>query len=334
VSQTTDINALRSQSAPGTQVAPKAPQTTAQLLASPKIQAQIQAALPKHMTPERMARIATTEIRKNPKLAQCEPLSFIGAVIQCAQLGLEPGSALGHAYILPFDVKKKERGEWVTVRTDAQVIVGYRGMIDLARRSGQIQSINARVVHAGDKFSYAYGLDEHLTHVPTEGTAGPATHFYAVAKFKDGGFQFDVMTISSVHRIRDETQGYKAYLAAKAKGYKADTPWLKDEDEMGRKTVLRRLFKYLPVSVELQRAVLLDEQADHNIDQGNESVIDGEFHRVEDEPQMEDDSPADAPPPSDDKTATEPESKAPPINDKPAPAAPKERKARNMGNLS
>lgn len=283
----TDINTLRAAAAgqnPGNGMAAKAPQTTAQLLASPKIQSQIKAALPAHMTPERMARIATTEMRKNPKLAQCEPLSFIGAVIQCAQLGLEPGSALGHAYILPFDVKKKERGEWVTVRTDAQVIIGYRGMLDLARRSGQIQSISARVVHAGDKFSYAYGLEEHLTHVPTEGEPGAPTHFYAVAKFKDGGFQFEVMSIAAVHKIRDETQGYKAYLANVAKNYKADSPWISNEDEMGRKTVLRRLFKWLPVSVELQRAVTLDEQADHNLDQANEMIIDGDFHRVDDLP--------------------------------------------------
>lgn len=329
----TDVNQLRAAATQqsGGQIAPKAPQTTAQMLASPKIQAQIKAALPAHMTPERMARIATTEMRKNPKLGQCEPLSFIGAVIQCAQLGLEPGSALGHAYILPFDVKKKERGEWIVQRTDAQVIIGYRGMIDLARRSGQIQSISARVVYAGDKFSYAYGLDEHLTHVPAEGESGAPTHFYAVAKMKDGGVQFEVMSLASVHRIRDETQGYKAYLASKAKGYKADSPWVTHEDEMGRKTVLRRLFKYLPVSVELQRAVMLDEHADHGIDQGNESIIDGDFHRVEDIPELEPEDaaaePQAEPEPDRPHSSAEQKPQDPPPADKP-------KRTRNTGSLS
>lgn len=328
----TDINALRAAANPatGTGVAQK-PQTTAQLLASPKIQAQIKAALPAHMTPERMARIATTEMRKNPKLQQCEALSFIGAVIQCAQLGLEPGSALGHAYILPFDVKEKQGGQWVVKRTDAQVIVGYRGMLDLARRSGQIESLSARVVHAGDKFSYSYGLEEHLTHVPTEGEPGPPTHFYAVAKFKDGGFQFEVMSVASVHKIRDESQGYKGYLSSLAKGYKADSPWVSNEDEMGRKTVLRRLFKWLPVSVELQRAVTLDEQADHGIAQDNEAIIDGDFHRVEDASLIAEETearPENLPdPPPEESPREEPEPT------KPKPDA-KPKGARSMGDLS
>ncbi|WP_198647329.1 recombinase RecT, partial [Escherichia coli] len=142
------INALKA-AATGNQVAHhnEKPTTLAGLLADPKIKAQMALALPKHMTADRLARIATTEIRKVPKLASCDQASFLGAIMQCAQLGLEPGGALGHAYLIPFDKRQKVNGRWETVSTEAQLIIGYRGMIDLARRSGQILSISARTVH-------------------------------------------------------------------------------------------------------------------------------------------------------------------------------------------
>ncbi len=137
-------NALKA-AATGNQVAQHSdkPTTLAGLLADPKIKAQMALALPKHMTADRLARIATTEIRKIPKLAACDQASFLGAIMQCAQLGLEPGGALGHAYLIPFDKRQKVNGRWETVSTEAQLIIGYRGMIDLARRSGQILHISA-----------------------------------------------------------------------------------------------------------------------------------------------------------------------------------------------
>lgn len=123
------------------------PKTIAGLLTDPKIKQQMALALPKHVSADRLARIALTEIRKVPKLAQCDQTSFLGAIMQCAALGLEPGGALGHCYLIPFDNKRQNR-------TEVQFIVGYRGMIDLARRSGQIVSLSARVVYAKDHFHY------------------------------------------------------------------------------------------------------------------------------------------------------------------------------------
>lgn len=244
----------------GTQIKPRSEaQDLASFLASPGMKAQIQAALPKHMTPERMARIVTTEIRKNPALVKCERSSFLGAVIQCAQLGLEPGNSLGHAYILPYGKQ-------------AQLIVGYRGMIDLARRSGQIVSISARTVHEGDEFEYRYGLDEDLTHRPSEnGDSTPITHVYAVAKLKDGGVQFEVMSRKQVEAVRAQSKAGNS------------GPWVSHWEEMAKKTVIRRLFKYLPVSVEIQRAVTLDEAADAGLPQNNEYVFDGDFEVVSQE---------------------------------------------------
>lgn len=250
------------------------PKDLAHLLASPAVMQQIKLALPRHMTPERMARIATTELRKTPKLAQCEPMSFLGAVIQCAQLGLEPGSGLGHAYILPYDVRKKNAsGKWETVRTDAQLIIGYRGMIDLARRSGQILSLSATAVYQGDEFECVMGLEPTLKHIPDFDNpdrehADRLTFVYAVAKLKDGGTQFAVMSRAQINAIRGRSKAAES------------GPWVTDYEAMALKTVIRRLFKYLPVSVELQRAVQLDERADAGLSQDNAFVIDGNTREV------------------------------------------------------
>lgn len=246
------------------------PKTIAALLTDPAIKQQMALALPKHMTADRLARIALTEVRKNPKLAQCDQTSFLGAIMQLASLGLEPGGALGHAYLLPFDKRQKVGGQWKTVGTDVQLIIGYRGMIDLARRSGQIVSLEARTVHARDHFEVELGLDSRIVHKPdwTAQERGPLTFVYAVAKLRDGGVQFEVMS-------RAEIEGIRAQSKAKDNG-----PWVTHFDEMAKKTVIRRLFKYLPVSIEIQRAVGLDEQAEAGLPQDNPLVMDGEFAPV------------------------------------------------------
>ncbi|WP_312839295.1 recombination protein RecT [Pantoea piersonii] len=260
--------ALKS-AATGGDVAPaqdRKPKTLTQLMADPNTKAQIALALPKHMTADRLARIAMTELRKTPKLMQCDQMSFLGAIMQCAQLGLEHGGALGHAYLLPFDKRQKQGNQWVTVATETQLIIGYRGMIDLARRSGQIVSLSARAVFENDKFSYAYGLEEKLEHVPNEdGNPGALTHVYAVARLKDGGVQFEVMSKAAVDKVR----------ALSKSGDKG--PWVDHYEEMAKKTAIRRLFKYLPVSIELQRAVNLDEKAETDVPQDNASIITGEY---------------------------------------------------------
>ncbi|WP_416778284.1 recombination protein RecT [Xenorhabdus budapestensis] len=244
-------------------------QALIQFINKPSMKAQLAAALPNHMTPDRMIRIVTTEIRKTPALANCDMQSFVGTVVQCSQLGLEPGNALGHAYILPFEKRQKRDNQWVTVRTDAQLIIGYRGMIELARRSGQIISISARTVRDGDRFHFEYGLNESLTHVPGENEDAEITHVYAVARLKDGGVQFEVMTFNQVEKVRTQSKAGK------------DGPWVSHWEEMAKKTVIRRLFKYLPVSIEMQKAVVLDEKAEANIDQDNAAIFEGEFEEVQ-----------------------------------------------------
>lgn len=245
--QTKPQAAVRSRQ--GAVAAPQAPDNdVVALLARSK--SQIAAALPKHLSADRMARIATTEFRKNPELMGCDPVSFIGAVIQAAQIGLEPGSALGHAYLVPFWNSK-------TNKKEVQLIPGYRGLIDLARRSGQIESISARVVYERDIFEFEYGLNEKLVHIPAQGDdIGDMTYVYAVAKLKGGGHQFEVMSREQVMKF------------AKNSG-----PWKTHLDEMARKTVIRRLFKYLPVSIEIAQAIELDNSVEEGQSQGNAQIL-------------------------------------------------------------
>ncbi|MBJ8106035.1 MULTISPECIES: recombination protein RecT [Bacillus cereus group] len=197
--------------------------------------------LPKHMSMERMSRIALTTIRTNPKLLECDVPSLMGAVMQAVQLGLEPG-LLGHCYLLPFKNKKQKKME-------VQFIIGYKGMIDLARRSGHIQSIYAHAVYENDEFEYELGLHPRLKHKPSFGERGAFIGAYAVAHFKDGGHQMEFMPKSEIEKRRQRS-------AAANSSY---SPWTSDYDEMAKKTVVRYMFKYLPISIEVQSQAQHDE---------------------------------------------------------------------------
>ncbi len=199
----------------------------------------ITAALPKHVNADRMLQVAQTAVTQNPALLECDAGTLFGALIKCTQLGLEPNNALGQLYLIPFNNRKQNR-------KDVQVIIGYKGMIDLARRSGHIDSLQAIAVRDGDEFSYEYGLNEHLKHVPGN-NRGEITHFYAYAKLKGGGFQFEVLPKNDIDKIMRGTQSGGKY-----------GPWADHPEQMGRKTMIRRLFNYLPVSIEMAQASTLD----------------------------------------------------------------------------
>lgn len=227
--------------------------TLLNIVNSPKFKQQMALALPKSLTADRLCRIVMTECRKTPALLKCNQESFLGAVLQCAQLGLEPGGALGHCYLLPYG-------------NTAQLIIGYRGMIDLARRSGQIISIAAYVVHEEDEFDYQLGLQPKIIHKPAhQAKPGVVTFVYAVANLKGGGVQFEVMSRAEVEAVRTKS---------KAGG---SGPWVNHWDEMAKKTCIRRLFKYLPVSIEIARAIDVDERTDRGEVVTQEEVLDGEF---------------------------------------------------------
>lgn len=213
---------------------------------------QIKQALPSFMSADVMIRTALTATIKRPELLDCTGHSLISCVLTSAQLGLRPDDVLGEAYLIPFNNNKKQVKE-------CQFMIGYKGLITLAMRSGQVLSVKANAVFAaneqdGDYFDYDEGLNEKLEH-KSVGLSDPTriTHFYAIVRFKGGGHTFKVMTREQVEAVRDKS---KNYMHAKDKN---STVWGTSFEEMGNKTVLRRLMKYVPLSPELARAVALDE---------------------------------------------------------------------------
>lgn len=222
---------------------------------------QIKSVIASNLTPEKMARIALNELRNNDYLAKIaiqNPESFVNSIVQSAHLGLEIGGVLGQAYLVPY------KGE-------IKMMPGYRGLISLARRSGEITSINAEIVYQNDIFDLVLGVDPQVTHKPMlDGPRGEPKLAYMVANFKDGGHHFEWMTM-------DEILSIKARSSAVQSGKK--TPWDTDRDEMIRKTVIRRGWKYLPMSIEMQTAQLIESANE----QGKSVVIDGDAVMVQDD---------------------------------------------------
>lgn len=203
-------------------------------------------ALPKHLNADRMARIALTEVRRTPLLARCTQASFGGALMTCAQLGLEPGVS-GEAYLLPFKNSKLSREAKRDIY-EVQLIIGYQGMAKLFWQSPLARSLDAQAVYKEDDFEYAYGLDPVLKHKPSlQPDRGEAVAYYAVARMSGGGSAFIVMSPGDIQRIRARSRA------------KDDGPWKTDYDAMARKTCLRQLFKLLPRSPELSQALTQDE---------------------------------------------------------------------------
>ncbi|WP_411815696.1 recombinase RecT [Gordonia sp. SND2] len=193
---------------------------------------EIARALPKHMNPDRMARIATTVLRQTPALARCTPESFLGALMTASQLGLEPGP-LGEAYLVPYG-------------RDVTFIPGYRGLVKLAWQSGKLASFNAHIVYENDQFDYEYGLAPTLSHKPAMKDRGQPVAAYAAAVFKDGGNVFEVMSVDDIEAIRRRSKASN------------NGPWKTDWAAMARKTVTKQLAKWMPLSPEFADAVVRD----------------------------------------------------------------------------
>lgn len=182
-------------------------------------------ALPKHLDSDRFVRIALTEVRKNPKLLNCKPESLMGALLTSASLGLEPG-VLGQAYLIPYG-------------TEVNFQISYKGMIELSRRSGNLQDIYAYVVYENEEFEITYGLDRNLKHKPNFKDPGEIIGVYAVAKLKDGGEAFEFMTLKQIEEHKKKFSKTSNY-----------GPWVTDLEAMAKKTVVKQLMKWLPVSTD------------------------------------------------------------------------------------
>lgn len=203
---------------------------------------EIAKALPSVITPERFSRMAMTALTKTPKLAECTPASFVGALLTAAQLGLEPNTPLGQAYLIPF-----RNGR--TGKTECQFQIGYKGMIDLANRSGEIQVIDAHIVYENDDFECEFGLEPKLRHKPTLGDRGKSQLVYAMYKTINGGFSFEVMSVEEC----------MAHGRKYSKSFN-NSPWQTAPEEMMKKTVLKKVLKYAPVRSDFIRGAEADEQ--------------------------------------------------------------------------
>lgn len=210
----------------------KQPQTIQDYIVAMK--SGIAAALPSVMTPERFTRIALSAVSGNPKLASCEPASFLAAMMTAAQLGLEPNTPLGQAYLIPYGKQ-------------CQFQLGYKGLIDLAWRSGDVADIQAETVYANDVWEYELGLNPKLRHVPADKDRGDPVRYYAVIRTKGGG------SISAVMSAADVMAHAKKY----SKSYNSG-PWQTNFDEMAKKTVLKRALKYAPLKSDFVRGMVQD----------------------------------------------------------------------------
>ncbi len=228
------------------QAVAKSPAKTMQHLVM-QMMPQIQKALPSVLTGERFGRMVLTAMSTNPQLAQCTPNSFLGAMMQAAQLGVEPNTPLGQAYLIPY----RNHG-----RLECQFQLGYKGLIDLAYRSGEITDISAHEVHENDTFEYELGLTPKLKHVPALHDRGPVILYYAVFHTKSGGYGFEVM---SDEDIRDHMKKFSK--AANS----SFSPWSSNFDEMAKKTVIKRVLKYAPIKTEFVRQIAQDETIKTNI---------------------------------------------------------------------
>ena len=204
------------------------------------MEGEIKKALPSVITPERFTRMVLSAISTNPKLGSCTPSSFLGAMMSAAQLGLEPNTPLGHAYILPYQNKGT---------LEAQFQLGYKGLIDLAYRSGEVELVQAHIVYENDTFECEFGLEAKLKHVPAESNRGNAVKVYAMFKTKSGGYGFDVMSMDDV---REHAKKYSKSFGSNF------SPWSTNFEEMAKKTVLKRCLKYAPLKSDFVKGVVQD----------------------------------------------------------------------------
>jgi recombination protein RecT len=212
---------------------------------------EIARALPRHLSADRMTRIALTAFRRTPKLGQCDPRSVFAAVIQAAQLGLEPDT-LGRSYLVPYEKRKKVDGQWKTVAVECQLIPGWKGLVDLVNRAGNA-SVWTGAVFEGDEFDYQLGDSPFVTHRPgVQDDPKLLRYVYAVGRVKGSDWPvIEVWPIAKVwkHRDRYNKVGDRHYS-------------FENEEMYARKVPLLQVLKYMPASIELTQALALDAAAE------------------------------------------------------------------------
>lgn len=234
------------------------------------MEGEIKKALPSVITPERFTRMTLSALSVNPKLASCTPKSFLGAMMSAAQLGLEPNTPLGQAYLIPYKNKGVD---------EVQFQIGYKGLIDLAYRSGEVEVVQAQIVYENDEFECEYGLEPKLVHKPADKDRGEAVKVYAVFKTKSGGYGFEVMSMDDVRKhASNHSQSYNSSFS----------PWKSNFEEMAKKTVLKKVLKYAPMKSDFVRGIVQDETIKTDISEdmysvNNDIVFEAEYSEIDTE---------------------------------------------------
>jgi recombination protein RecT len=201
------------------------------VIQSPAILDKLKAVLPSHLRPEKQIQVALTAIFRTPKLQECDPLSVANAMIQASELGLDLTPALGEAYLVPR-WNSKARVSECTFQP------GYRGLVKLARQSGDVLDIQADTVCEADQFAHGRNPRPYLMHEPAMRDRGKVVAAYAVAYLRSGIDSHAVMTVEEIEAIRKRSKSG------------SNGPWVTDWDEMAKKTVFRRASKWVPISSE------------------------------------------------------------------------------------
>lgn len=217
-------------------------------------ESQIAAAIPrtlaKYLTPERLIRLAVTAATKNPRLLECVPATIGTSVCEAASLGLEPTGLLGHGALVPR--YNKNVGKMVCMFQ-----IGYKGLLALAWRSGEVESVDAEAVYKGDHFKWSKGLNPVLEHIPSDTavrTAENLTHAWACIRFKGGGYVFKVLGKGEIEARRASGDGGKS------------GPWVTHYGAMATKSALIAVCKLVELSPEAQRGVAKTEAIDEDRD--------------------------------------------------------------------
>lgn len=229
------------------------------------MEGEIKKALPSVITPERFTRMVLSALSMNQRLGECTPQSFLGAMMTAAQLGVEPNTPLGQAYLIPY----RNHGTM-----ECQFQLGYKGMIDLAYRSGEVSIIQAHTVCENDEFEYELGLEPKLRHVPAASNRGSATHYYAMFRTKDGGCGFAVMS-------REEVEQHARKYSKSYSG--SSSPWATNFNEMAKKTVLKKALKYAPMKSDFVRGLTQDETIKTTLDADMYAVPDETVYVVDED---------------------------------------------------
>lgn len=228
---------------------------------------EIKNALPEVMKPERFTRMALSTLNNNPKLRECSQITFLAAMMNAAQLGLEPNTPLGQAYLIPY----RNHG-----KMECQFQLGYKGLIDLVYRNPNIQTVQAQCVYENDEFDYELGLEPKLVHKPALTDRGKLILVYALWKAENGGYGFEVMSKEDIDtHARKYSQSYSS----------TSSPWKSNYEEMAKKTVIKKCLKYAPLRSDMLRAVSTDETIKSSISVDMSEVapneVEGEYEEME-----------------------------------------------------